>query len=134
MLRALVMAVVLALPTVAGAQHATDPTIVRQILGMTRANWVAVREFDGQDLVYFTHLLAYRCGLSDLRYGVNNDVADQAFEMEPCYTDEATPNAIKGVPYISLPLGSVERVVVEITYADGPTERAVFDRAGPIEP
>ncbi|RSK38023.1 hypothetical protein EJA01_03570 [Rhodovulum iodosum] len=133
-MRALAMALFLVLPTVAGAQHFTDPEMVRKILGMTRANWVAVREFDGRDLVYFTHLMAYRCGLTELRYGINSDAADTVFEMEPCYTDEATPNAIKGLPYISLPLGSVERVVVEITYADGLAERAVFGRAGPIEP
>ena len=116
----------------------TTATEVKPILGMTQANWVAVREFNGEDLVYFTHLLAWRCGLWDIQYGLNGQAPTETFPMEPCNEGTATPNALTQVedflPYIVAPLGSVERVTVRLTYDDGTTEEASFDRGGVLIP
>jgi len=111
----------------------TTAVEIRPILGMTKSNWVAVREFDGQDLVYFTHLMGWRCGLWDIRYGLNGNAADNVVAMEPCYDDMAAPNVMQDVenylPYVAYPLGSVDSVYVEIVYDDGTTDFAQFDRA-----
>lgn len=56
----------------------------KQILPMTRANWIAFRNFDGRQLVYFTHLVVYRCGLSEIRYSINSDALDQRFSTARC--------------------------------------------------
>jgi hypothetical protein len=108
----------------------TTATKVRPILSMTKSNWVAVREFDGQDLVYFTHILAWRCGLWEIRYGINGDPADTVFEMEKCNDEYAQPNAMIDIennfPYLRFPMKSVGSVIVEITFDDGTTD---FTRA-----
>lgn len=105
---------------------------VKPILGMTKGNWVAVRNFNGQDLLYFTHLLAWRCGLWDVRYGINGAPADQIVALEPCHDDMATPNALieieQFLPYVTLPADSVETVYVELTFDDGTTDFAQFSR------
>ena len=102
---------------------------VRPILDATRASWVAVRRFGGQDLLYFTHLESWRCGLGEIRYGVNGGSLE-VWEVDPCFLDSARPNAIgEGrLPYTALPLDSVESVTVEITYDDGGTDAQSYAR------
>ena len=143
-LRAVSAIAALALAAPAGAQDAamvaepqvptgkfTTATEVRPVLQATRGTWVAVREWEGQDLIYVTHVLSWRCGLSRLRVAVNGgDLRD--WPMPPCRDDSATPNAITpddGPIYAAYPVGSVESVQVELVYDDLSTERAAFDRA-----
>ncbi|MCZ4350994.1 hypothetical protein O4H61_00555 [Roseovarius aestuarii] len=114
----------------------TTATEVKPILGMTRANWVAVREYDGQDLIYFTHLLAWRCGLHEIRYSVNGGPLE-LWAMPPCLLDTNAPNAIDtdlGLPYIARPLGSVSAMQVELLYDDMTTETASFQRSDILMP
>lgn len=105
---------------------------VKPILGMTKSNWVAVRLYEGQDLLYFSHLLAFRCGLWEIRWGVNGEPATNQVALEPCHTDTAQPNALTDpltYPiYVTLPPESVTSVFVEIVYDDGTTDFARFDR------
>ncbi|CUH69654.1 hypothetical protein TL5118_03624 [Thalassovita autumnalis] len=109
----------------------TTATEVKPILTMTKGNWVAVREYDGHDLVYFTHLMSWRCGLSAMRYSLN-DGPLQVYDLPPCDEASATPNAIPSdwLPISGLPPQSVEKVYVEIFYDDLSTDSASFDRAG----
>ena len=105
---------------------------VKPILGMTKGNWVAVRNYEGQDLLYFTHLMSWRCGIWDVRYGLNGEEPNEVFPMEPCYEDTATPNSMmvtEGfLPYITFPSDSVTSVSVELTFDDGTTDTAQFER------
>jgi len=100
------------------------------MLDAIRTRWIAVREYDGQDLLYFTNLLAWRCGLSAIHYSVNGG-AETRWNAEPCYDNEASPNAQKDLdklPYTSFPLGSVTSVTVRIEYDDGDTDSQSYTR------
>lgn len=115
----------------------TTTAEVKPILTMIKGMWVAVREYDGNDLLYFTMLESYRCGLDEVKYGINSDVPDQVWEQETCYVDEAAPNAMKmedGLPFITLELGSIETVIVEITYDDGTTDTETYERNAIMTP
>lgn len=114
----------------------TTATEVRPILDATKSNWVAVREFDGQDLLYVTHLFAWRCGLAELKVGVNGALP-QTWPMPPCHTDTAAPNAIlegDGLPFTRFPLGSIETIEVQITYDDLTKDTALFARSAVMTP
>ena len=110
-----ILAIALLAAGQAAAQGFTTAAEVKPILEATRANWIAVREWDGNDLIYFTHLESWRCGLSEVRYAVNGGV-EQIWPMDPCFEDTAQPNAIAAdrLPYTVLPLKSVESVTVTV--------------------
>lgn len=111
---------------------------IKAILGMTKTSWVAVRLYEGNDLVYFSHLLAWRCGLWEIRYGLNGAPADTVFEMEPCNEQFATPNVMNDMEnfplYITLPPESVESVYIEIDYDDGTTDFVRANRGDVLIP
>ncbi len=111
---------------------------VKPILGMTKGNWAAVRLYEDQDLVYFTHLMAWRCGLWDIRYGINGAPAEQVMAMEPCNEEYQQPNVMVDIetypPYLIFPANSVETIYVEITFDDGTSDFAQFNRGDILIP
>ena len=66
---------------------------VGMILEMTKANWSVVRAFDGQDLVYFTQIFSWRCGLMSAKFSINGAPL-QDLEMPDCHMDLMQPNAM----------------------------------------
>ena len=104
----------------AGAQNFTTAAEVKPILEATRANWIAVRRWEGQDLLYFSHLEAWRCGLAGVRFAINGGAA-QPYPLAPCDETSAQPNALPSdtLPYRAFPLNSITSIEVEISYDDG---------------
>lgn len=133
---ALAAALFAGLTSTATAQNFTTAAEIKPIVDMTRSSWVAVREWEGQDLLYFTHLEAWRCGMDQVRYFVNTG-KPQVREMEECYVDSPTPNAIKmegHLPYDTHPLGSIETITVEVTLDDGTVLKETFERQNVMTP
>lgn len=119
------------------AQNFTTAAEVRPILEATKANWVAVREYDGKDLVYFTHLIAWRCGLAEVKFTINDASQIYVWPMEPCYEGTAAPNAIKSeahLPYVELPLGAAQTIAVVMTLDDGTVLSNGYARAAVLMP
>lgn len=89
----------------------------RKILDMTAGSWLSFREFNGL-LVYYTHLMSYRCAIREVKIGVDSSVPDKVLKMPDC--DSRDPVAIPSdaQPYLKLP-PKTKAVSVELTYRDG---------------
>ncbi|GAB1362639.1 hypothetical protein MASR1M32_18750 [Rhodobacter sp.] len=119
------------------AQDFTTAAEVKPILQATRPQWIAIREFDGKDLIYFTNLLAWRCGVERIAWGINGGAPQTVMPMEPCHEGEAAPNALKMetvLPYAEAPLGAITSVSVAVTFDDGSVEVADYDRSAVLMP
>ena len=89
-----------------------------KLLDLTRGSWAYFRDYNGRQLIYFTHLEVYRCGISRVRYSLNGDALDREWTLQPC--DPNNPNAITtDKVYISLPLKTAESISVRLTFKDG---------------
>ncbi len=126
-----------ALPGSAQAAPFTTAAEVKPILLATKANWVLVREFEGQDLLYVTHLWSWRCGLSGMRIGINGALPE-TWPLPPCHEDLATPNAIleqDGLPFRRYQLKTIGRISIDLLFDDQTIETLTVNRAGqPIPP
>ena len=91
----------------------------KRILEFTKNNWVGFRDFNGRQLIYFTHLTAYRCAIAQIRYSLNSDRLDKVYILPPC--DRKKPNSIpqNHLPYLSLPLGTAHEIYLQLTFKDG---------------
>ncbi|MDO8401438.1 MAG: caspase family protein [Bradyrhizobium sp.] len=89
----------------------------RKILDMTATSWLSFREFNGL-LVYYTHLMSYRCAIREVRVGIDSAVPDKVLKMPPC--DPRDPSVIphEAQPYLKL-APATRSVSVELTYRDG---------------
>lgn len=111
-------------------------TEVRPILNATKPNWISVRAFGGKDLLYVTHIWSWRCGLLELRVGVNG-AQPEIWPLPACHTDQPAPAAIlesDGLPYREFPLKSVQLIEVMLTFDDLSVSRVRFNRAGIVIP
>ncbi len=123
-------AAALSLAPAVRAEQFTTAEEVRPMLEFTRADWVALREYNGDDQLLFTHVLAWRCGLDRIGYAIN-DGKRQRLDMEPCYEGETRPNAFKDdafLPFVTFPAGKVKTVTVWLNYDDGGTDKEGYKR------
>lgn len=95
----------------------TTAAEVGPILQMTKDSWTAVREYDGQDLVYFSHIFSWRCGLKGAKFSINDEPL-QVLEMPECHMKYKQPNAIIDNEALMIfrryELGSVKSVRVDL--------------------
>lgn len=119
------MMMVLGLPASAQFNTAAE---VKPILQMIKPQWISLREYGGQDLLYFTILEVYRCGLDGIFYAVNGG-PPVAWLTPPCPGDQTFAEIPEGrLPYVVFPLGSVETVRIEVVYDDGTVEMGEYER------
>lgn len=114
----------------------TTAAEVKPILNATRGNWIAVREYEGKDFVYVTHLWSWRCGLAAMAIAVN-DAPMKNLPMPPCHDAQPAPNAILDddpQPYLTFDLGAVQTVRVQLVYDDLSMDLVGFTRGDVLIP
>jgi hypothetical protein len=89
----------------------------RKILDMTSTSWLSFREFNGL-LVYYTHLMSYRCAIRQVRIGIDTAMPDKVLNMPACNMKDPISIPEGAAPYLKLP-PSTQFVSVELTYRDG---------------
>ncbi len=118
----------LAIP--ATAQDFTTSAGVKPILDLIKAQWIAIRPYDGKDYLYFSTLLVYRCGIEQISFAYNGGPF-QPLDHEPCYRDEANPSALKvetHLPYVVAPLDSLQTIAIQLSFDDGTIMTQSYDR------
>jgi len=97
----------------------------RRMLEATTTGWLSFRDYDGQRLLYFSHLMTYRGAIKSIHYGLNSERPTKRYRF-PAWNkpgiatiDEKTPLFIK-VPR------STRYVTVQLTYKDG--EKSAIQR------
>ncbi len=106
--------------------HAQNPLLgqEKRVLSLTKGNWAHFRDYGGNQLIYFTHLESFRCGIQGVRYSLNGDALDRVWRLQPC--DPLKPHHITtNRPYITLPPGSARSISVQLTFEDGSTSEIV---------
>jgi len=114
----------------------TTAAEVKPILNATKGNWVAVREYNGQELVYVTHIWAWRCGLHAMAISLNDEPM-QNWPLPECHMKYTTPSAIldeDGLPYLTLKLGSVQTIDIQLVYDDLSMDAVRFERGNILIP
>ncbi|MDF1718142.1 MAG: hypothetical protein P1U75_15920 [Antarcticimicrobium sp.] len=114
----------------------TTATEVKPIFAATKANWIAVRLYEGVDYLYVTQIWSWRCGLVQMRVGVNGGPLE-VWPLPPCHEEYATPNAVledDGNPLRMYPPNSIAYVDVEVTFDDLSTDHAQFTRSSVLMP
>jgi hypothetical protein len=88
----------------------------KQILEQFWTGWVSFREYNGL-LVYFTHLVSYRCGIAKIEFALD-DGATEEWPLKPC--DPANPNGVGDGDELfrKIPPKS-KSMQVRLTYYDG---------------
>jgi Caspase domain len=89
----------------------------RKILEMTTGSWLSFREYNGL-LLYYTHLMSYRCAIRQVRIGLNSTIPDRTIAMPPCNQKDPMAIPADAQPYLKVP-SATGLVSVEITYRDG---------------
>jgi len=124
----LLCSVALTLP--ATAQDFTTSAGVKPILELIKGNWVAVRPYEGQDLLYFSTLLIYRFGIQQISFAYNGGPF-QPLQHEPCHWGENDPMALKletHLPYVVAPLNSLQSVAIQLDFDDGTVMSQSYQR------
>lgn len=114
----------------------TTAAEVKPILEATKGNWVAVRDYDGKDWLYVTHLWSWRCGLKAMAISVNGETM-QNWPMPPCHEQFTTPNAVledDGLPVLTFRQGSVQTITIQVVYDDLSMDVASFERGNVLIP
>ncbi len=89
----------------------------RRTLETTAGSWLAFGDSSGP-LLYYTHLMTYRCAIREVRIGVDSTVPNKSVPLGDCDPQHPYEIPAGARPYLKLP-AATKMVSVELTYRDG---------------
>ncbi|MEM8853023.1 MAG: caspase family protein [Pseudomonadota bacterium] len=94
----------------------------KQILLQLTNAWISTRDWDGRMLIYFTHLISYRCAIDTVAFSYDGDDLDRTYELAPCNPDDPhvveTASGVDSDIFQTVPSGATS-VSVQLTFKDG---------------
>lgn len=94
----------------------------KSILERLSNGWVSYRDWNGKTLIYFTHLISYRCAIDKVEYGFNRDTPNREYKLAKCNPKD--PHSVKTRSgkdtdiYKAIPRGT-RYTTIRLTYKDG---------------
>jgi len=89
----------------------------RRTLETTAGSWLVFGESNGL-LLYYTHLMSYRCAIREVRIGVDSTVPNKLVPLGDCDPRHPYEIPANAQPYLKLP-SATQMVSIELTYRDG---------------
>lgn len=85
---------------------------------LTSTSWLRLESYDGRKLLYFTIISSYRCGVREVKYGLNSMTPDKVHRLSPC--DPTKPMETRDIEtmLIEVPLNT-SFASAQVTYMDG---------------
>lgn len=107
-------------PQVSYAQQiAPTPEMTKNVMNLTKKTWVQFRNYDGKQLLYFTHFFAWKCAIKEVHYSINSKELSETLTLPECNPDAPFDvDPIKHTVYKTYPLGHANQVTVQIIYSD----------------
>jgi DNA-binding winged helix-turn-helix (wHTH) protein len=90
----------------------------RRTLEMTRGSWLSFGKSSSGGLLYYTHLMTYRCAIREARIGVDSTMPNRVVPLGDCDPKDPYGIPADAQPYLKLP-PTTQMVSVELTYRDG---------------
>lgn len=90
----------------------------RDILDRFANSWIAFGEGHNQHLLYYTHLVSYRCAIQKAEIGFDGEAPTKPLALPPC--DEANPHSIPAdsLPYLRIK-PDIGSATLRLTYVGG---------------
>lgn len=89
----------------------------RRTLETTAGSWLAFGDSNGL-LLYYTHLMSYRCAIREMRIGIDTTVPNKVIPLGECDPKHPYEIPASAQPYLRLP-PATRMVSVELSYRDG---------------
>ncbi|GAB5451420.1 MAG: hypothetical protein Hals2KO_17480 [Halioglobus sp.] len=100
----------------------------RRTLEMTETAWLGFRDYNGQVLLYFSHLMTYRGAIKEIEYGLNRDTPNKKFKF-PAWTKPGIATIDASTPAYIKVNRNTKYATVQLTYKNGDKSPIVrFDR------
>ncbi len=103
----------------------------KQILDQFSSAWIQFRKDPPSDLIYFTHLVTYRCAIAKAEIGFDGETPNLPLPLPACDRRDPISIPTSAQLYLRAP-ASAKSASVRLTYADGAQSNiATFPRPQP---